>query len=135
MNYRHAFHAGNFADVFKHVVIGRILVHLREKVTPFRVIDTHAGDGLYDLAGEEANRTGEWRDGVGRLAGAALPMDVLALIAPYLAALRACNEGIGLRDRPCWSVPCCGRRIASSPASSSRTPRWRCPATCAARRR
>ena len=100
MNYRHAFHAGNFADVFKHVVIGRILVHLREKVTPFRVIDTHAGDGLYDLAGEEANRTGEWRDGVGRLAGAALPMDVLALIAPYLAALRACNEGIGLRHYP-----------------------------------
>jgi len=100
MNYRHAFHAGNFADVFKHVVIGRILAHLREKVAPFRVIDTHAGDGLYDLAGEEANRTGEWRDGVGRLAGAALPMDALALVAPYLAALRACNEGIGLRHYP-----------------------------------
>jgi 23S rRNA (adenine2030-N6)-methyltransferase len=100
MNYRHAFHAGNFADVLKHIVISRILTHLREKVAPFRVIDTHAGEGLYDLAGEAASRTGEWRDGVGRLAGAALPMDAVALVAPYLAALRACNAGVALRHYP-----------------------------------
>ena len=100
MNYRHAFHAGNFADVFKHIIIARILIHLREKVAPFRVIDTHAGDGLYDLAGEEANRTGEWRDGIGRLAVAALPADAAELIAPYLAALRACNQAAELRYYP-----------------------------------
>ena len=54
MNYRHAFHAGNFADVVKHAVLVRILVHLRAKPAAFRVIDTHAGAGLYDLAGPEA---------------------------------------------------------------------------------
>src|SRR5262249_55050463 len=67
MNYRHAFHAGNFADVVKHAVLVRILVHLREKPAPFRVIDTHAGAGSYDLAGEDARRSGEWRDGSDRL--------------------------------------------------------------------
>jgi 23S rRNA (adenine2030-N6)-methyltransferase len=93
MNYRHAFHAGNFADVFKHIIIARILSHLREKATPFRVIDTHAGEGLYDLSGEEAARTGEWRNGIGRLSGAPLPAETAALVAPYLAAVRACNRG------------------------------------------
>jgi 23S rRNA (adenine2030-N6)-methyltransferase len=92
MNYRHAFHAGNFADVFKHVILARILVHLREKPAPFRVIDSHAGAGLYDLSGDDANRTGEWRDGIGRLAGAslaaALGTAAAELIAPYLAACR-----------------------------------------------
>ena len=67
MNYRHAFHAGNFADVVKHAVLVRILVHLRAKPAAFRVIDTHAGAGLYDLAGAEASRSGEWREGIGRL--------------------------------------------------------------------
>ena len=100
MNYRHAFHAGNFADVFKHIIIARILAHLREKIAPFRVIDTHAGEGLYDLAGEEASRAGEWRDGIGRLAGATLPVDAAELIAPYLAALRACNQAAELRYYP-----------------------------------
>jgi 23S rRNA (adenine2030-N6)-methyltransferase len=100
MNYRHAFHAGNFADVVKHIVIARILTHLREKATPFRVIDTHAGEGLYDLSGEEASRTGEWRDGIGRLAEANLPADAASLVAPYLAAVRACNNGAALRRYP-----------------------------------
>src|SRR5262249_24572672 len=86
-----AFHAGNFADVFKHIIIARVLTHLREKTAPFRVIDTHAGEGLYDLAGEEARRTGEWRDGVGRLVLAKLPANAAGLMAPYLAAPRACN--------------------------------------------
>jgi 23S rRNA (adenine2030-N6)-methyltransferase len=100
MNYRHAFHAGNFADVFKHVIIARILTHLQEKVAQFRVIDTHAGEGLYDLAGEEASRTGEWRDGIGRLAAARLPADAAELMAPYLAALRASNHADQLRYYP-----------------------------------
>ena len=64
MNYRHAFHAGNFADVLKHAVLVRILVHLRAKPAAFRVIDTHAGAGLYDLAGPEAGRSPEWRGGI-----------------------------------------------------------------------
>ena len=67
MNYRHAYHAGNFADVVKHAVLCRVLVHLREKPAAFRVIDTHAGAGRYDLAGPEAGKTQEWRDGIDRL--------------------------------------------------------------------
>ena len=91
MNYRHAFHAGNFADVIKHVVLTRILVHLRGKPTAFRVIDTHAGAGLYDLRGEEARRGGEWPHGIGRLRAADLPAPVAALLAPYLDIVDAVN--------------------------------------------
>jgi 23S rRNA (adenine2030-N6)-methyltransferase len=92
MNYRHAFHAGSFADVVKHAVLVRILVHLREKPAAFRVIDTHAGAGIYDLAGPEATRGGEWHDGIERLLAAppAPPADVL--FAEYLAAVRALNR-------------------------------------------
>ena len=67
MNYRHAFHAGNFADVVKHLALVAILLHLRKKDAPFAVIDTHAGCGAYDLAGPEAQRTGEAAEGIGRL--------------------------------------------------------------------
>jgi 23S rRNA (adenine2030-N6)-methyltransferase len=91
MNYRHAFHAGNFADVLKHAVLARILAHLTLKETPFRLLDTHAGLGLYDLDSDEARRTGEWRDGVGRLEAPFAP-EIEAVLAPYrgvLAAVRA----------------------------------------------
>jgi 23S rRNA A2030 N6-methylase RlmJ len=64
MNYRHAFHAGNFADVVKHTILTRILAYLQRKEAAFRVIDTHAGIGLYDLLGSEAERTGEWQAGI-----------------------------------------------------------------------
>ena len=84
MNYRHAFHAGNFADVFKHVLLSRILVYLGRKPAPFRYIDTHAGLGRYDLAGDAATRTGEWRAGIGRLCAAEHPPAVRGLLAPYL---------------------------------------------------
>jgi 23S rRNA (adenine2030-N6)-methyltransferase len=100
MNYRHAFHAGSFADVFKHAILARVLVHLRGKTTPFRVIDIHAGAGLYDLASQEAGRTGEWRDGIGRVFDAALPAEADALLAPYLAAVRSCNPDGALRHYP-----------------------------------
>jgi 23S rRNA (adenine2030-N6)-methyltransferase len=80
MNYRHAFHAGNFADVVKHATLVRILVHLCAKPAPFRVIDTHAGCGLYDLAGPQASRGGEWRDGIARL----LAAPTAPLLTPYL---------------------------------------------------
>ena len=100
MNYRHAFHAGNFADVIKHAVLARILVHLRDKPQPFRVIDTHAGAGLYDLAGSEASRSGEWRAGIGRLHGLALAPAVHALLAPYLEAIAKLNNDGPLRRYP-----------------------------------
>lgn len=93
MNYRHAFHAGNFADVLKHAVLARILVHLRAKPAAFRVIDTHAGAGRYDLTGPKASRGGEWRDGIGRLLDAAIGEKARALLAPYLDAVAACNRG------------------------------------------
>jgi 23S rRNA (adenine2030-N6)-methyltransferase len=92
MNYRHAFHAGNFADVFKHVLLTRALVYLLRKPAPIRYLDTHAGRGLYDLAGPEAERTGEWRDGIGRLE-AAPPEAVAALVAPYLDLARPGHGG------------------------------------------
>jgi 23S rRNA (adenine2030-N6)-methyltransferase len=100
MNYRHAFHAGNLADVLKHAVLARILTHLGDKAAAFRVIDTHAGAGLYDLASEPATRTGEWRDGIGRLIDATLPDAIRALLAPYLAVVAAANAGGGLRRYP-----------------------------------
>jgi 23S rRNA (adenine2030-N6)-methyltransferase len=100
MNYRHAFHAGNFADVVKHAVLARILIHVGEKPQPFRVIDTHAGAGLYDLAGPDASRTGEWRAGIGRLTGASLPSTVRDLLAPYLDAVAKFNPGAELRHYP-----------------------------------
>ena len=92
MNYRHAFHAGNFADVVKHAVLTRILVHLRGKPAAFRVIDTHAGAGVYDLAGEEASRSGEWRGGIGRLLAAPIAPAAQALLKPYLDVVASLNS-------------------------------------------
>src|SRR6478735_2263917 len=93
MNYRHAFHAGSFADVVKHAVLARIVAHLKEKPAAFRVIDTHSGAGLYDLAGPEASRTGEWREGIGKLVSADIERTARELLAPYLDAIAAFNAG------------------------------------------
>jgi 23S rRNA (adenine2030-N6)-methyltransferase len=85
VNYRHGFHAGNFADVVKHVFLTRILLYLARKDAPFRVIDTHAGPGQYDLQSEEARRGGEWRDGIGRFADlGAVEANARELLQPYL---------------------------------------------------
>lgn len=86
MNYRHAFHAGNFADVTKHALLSRIIEHLKAKPAPFRVVDTHAGIGRYDLGASEAERTAEWRGGIGRVAEPFGP-EVEELLAPYRAAV------------------------------------------------
>lgn len=91
MNYRHAYHAGNHADVLKHVVLARVLSYLARKEKPYRVIDTHAGIGLYDLGAEEAVRSPEWRDGIARIVEATPPDEVSALLAPYLEAVTAAN--------------------------------------------
>jgi 23S rRNA (adenine2030-N6)-methyltransferase len=93
MNYRHAYHAGNFADVLKHAVLCRALEYLRAKPAAFRVVDTHAGAGRYDLGGIEARKTGEWRDGIGRLVDADLASEPRRLLAPYLDAVVAFNSG------------------------------------------
>ena len=101
MNYRHAFHAGNFADVHKHSVLVRILVHLRRKPAAFRVIDTHAGAGRYDLLAPEPSRSGEWHDGIERVWEARRQQHGPdALLAPYLAAVVALNPDGRLRIYP-----------------------------------
>jgi 23S rRNA (adenine2030-N6)-methyltransferase len=86
MNYRHGYHAGNFADVVKHVALVQLLLHLRKKDTAFSVTDSHAGRGLYDLAGVEAGKTNEAANGIGRLAGldGALP----EAVSTYLSLVR-----------------------------------------------
>jgi len=67
MHYRHSYHAGNFADVFKHVVLCGVLAALNRKDKPWCYLETHSGAGAYDLEGEGASRTAEWRDGIARL--------------------------------------------------------------------
>src|ERR1700760_4608606 len=100
MNYRHAYHAGNFADVVKHAVLCRVLTHLREKPAAFRIIDTHAGAGRYDLTGTEAGKTGEWRNGIGRLLAAKLPDVARGLLAPYLDAVASLNPAGRIASYP-----------------------------------
>lgn len=89
MNYRHAFHAGNPADVMKHAMLARILAYLAKKDAPFRVLDTHAGTGLYDLDGANAQRTLESDAGIEALLAAPLPEKAATLLAPYLDTVRA----------------------------------------------
>lgn len=93
MNYRHIYHAGNFADVLKHAVLARVVAYLGQKEAPFRYIDTHAGTGLYDLSSTEAQKTGEWRDGIGRLLDATLPAAAAKVLSPYLDIVRGENGG------------------------------------------
>ena len=89
-SYRHVFHAGNHADVFKHIVLQQTLLHLRQKETPFFYIDTHAGAGAYALDSEQAKKSGEAKEGVSRLLTAdSLPQVVL----DYLELVRAINPG------------------------------------------
>lgn len=103
MNYRHIYHAGNFADVFKHIIVARIIDYLKRKPQAFRVIDTHAGSGLYDLTAAAAQKTGEWKTGIGRFEDILLRKDglpalvcqsalaPLPALASWLAAIRAAN--------------------------------------------
>jgi 23S rRNA (adenine2030-N6)-methyltransferase len=100
MNYRHAYHAGNFADVFKHLLLTRIVEYLKLKAQPFRVIDTHAGAGLYNLAGPEADRTREWEAGVGRVLAHGLHPQAAGLARPWLDLLARLNDGPQLRRYP-----------------------------------
>jgi 23S rRNA (adenine2030-N6)-methyltransferase len=100
MNYRHAFHAGGFADVHKHSVLTRVLLYLRLKPAAFRVIDTHAGAGRYDLYGPEPSRGGEWHDGIERFWQARRRGPLHEFLAPYLDAVAALNPNGELRIYP-----------------------------------
>ncbi|MBO6684776.1 MAG: 23S rRNA (adenine(2030)-N(6))-methyltransferase RlmJ [Parvibaculum sp.] len=86
MNYRHAYHAGQLADVMKHGLLTLVVEHLKKKEKPFFLLDTHAGTGMTDLSGEEAQKTGEYMQGIARLLAAENPHPALA---PYLDAVRA----------------------------------------------
>ncbi len=96
MNYRHLFHAGYFADVFKHVLLTALLKSLHAKDTPFCYLDTHAGAGRYDLSSEAAQKTGEYREGIRRL----WDINPLPELSDYLAAVRAVNADGTLRYYP-----------------------------------
>jgi 23S rRNA (adenine2030-N6)-methyltransferase len=96
MNYRHAFHAGNFADVMKHAILLQLLRSLTSEVGALTVIDTHAGAGIHDLRGGEASRTGESAGGVVRLMAAEAPAPFDAL----KAAVRRANRGDEVRFYP-----------------------------------
>ena len=97
MNYRHAFHAGNFADLVKHAALLQLLARLTAEAGPLSVIDTHAGRGLYDLTGPEARKSGEADAGVVRMMAAA---DAPAEFAPLTAAVRRLNRGGPVRRYP-----------------------------------
>jgi 23S rRNA (adenine2030-N6)-methyltransferase len=91
MNYRHVFHAGNFADCLKHAALVAVLLHLRKKDTPFAVIDTHGGRGLYDIGGVEAKKTGEAKSGIDRL----LRLDpVPGVLEPYIDVVRGFSPDV-----------------------------------------
>lgn len=97
MNYRHAFHAGNHADVFKHIVLTRLVALMSRKEQPFAYIDTHAGLGLYDLRGDQATRTGEWLEGIARLWQAT---DRPSLTDDYVKVINRLNAEGELRYYP-----------------------------------
>lgn len=100
MNYSHAFHAGNFADVMKHIIVTRLIEYLKKKDAAFRVIDTHAGIGQYDLTGAIAKRSPEWVDGIGKVLKGGLPQKAQALVEPYLKVIAELNPGDKLETYP-----------------------------------
>ncbi len=96
-SYRHAFHAGNHADVLKHLVLVQLLSYLNQKDAAYMVIDTHAGAGVYQLDGEYASRSGEAQDGIARLWDRT---DLPAAVRDYVDHIRAMNPAGKLRHYP-----------------------------------
>jgi len=96
-SYRHRFHAGNFADVFKHALLARTLALLARKDKPLAYVDTHAGIGLYDLAHPWSRKNAEHAGGIGRLWGR---RDLPAALGPWMDVVRAHNESPRLRYYP-----------------------------------
>jgi len=91
MNYRHSYHAGNFADIFRHATLAFVLSYLKQKPKPFFVLDTHAGTGLYNLDSQEAQKTLEYKDGIERILKT---KESLSTLAPYLEVVRSLNPSI-----------------------------------------
>ena len=96
-SYRHGFHAGNHADVLKHLVLVQMLQHLTAKDAPLVFVDTHAGAGGYDLGGAFARKKGEFEDGIGRLWERE---DLPPAVAAYVDQVRALNPDGKLRHYP-----------------------------------
>lgn len=109
MNYRHAFHAGGFVDVMKHVTLTRLIEYLKLKPAAFRMIDTHAGIGRYSLTGDEAKRSPEWLDGIDRLLRAEIRPAAKTLLQPYLDAVMSENPNGTLARYP--GSPLLARRL------------------------
>ena len=97
LSYRHAFHAGNHADILKHLVLTRCLAHMNAKDKPWLLLDTHAGAGLYAIDSEQAKKTGEYLDGIARLWNR---IDLPPPMKPYMDALQVCSGGLKLRRYP-----------------------------------
>jgi 23S rRNA (adenine2030-N6)-methyltransferase len=95
LSYRHSFHAGNFADILKHIVLVEILEHLTKKDKPFDYIDTHAGAGLYNLKSEQASKLAEHSNGIGKLKAPDWPE-----LASFFQVVNACNKGGSLNYYP-----------------------------------
>lgn len=106
LSYRHAFHAGNFADVMKHVVLMCLISHLVRKEAPLLYLDTHAGAGLYDLDSPPAQQTGEYRDGIGLLWQLA---DFAEPLREYVDLVKGFNDGGRLHRYP--GSPCIAHRM------------------------
>lgn len=92
MNYRHIYHAGNFADILKHIILARIIEYFKLKEKAFRVIDTHAGPGLYDLLAQEAQKTHEYKNGLERFLAQDFSQTALELLAPWRNVIQQFNE-------------------------------------------
>ncbi|MGD9841595.1 MAG: 23S rRNA (adenine(2030)-N(6))-methyltransferase RlmJ [Steroidobacteraceae bacterium] len=92
MNYRHSFHAGNFADVHKHLTLLAVLDYLLQKPKPFLYLDTHAGRGEYDLRSDDAIRSNEWQQGIGRIFTAQLASP---LLKRYVEVIHKAQQGAG----------------------------------------
>lgn len=98
MNYRHIYHAGNFADVFKHVLLVSLIQSLSVKNTPFFYLDTHAGIGEYDLQQKNAQKTQEYKGGVGKCISHLAPKELPVLLQDYLALLEKWNHEKGVQE-------------------------------------
>jgi 23S rRNA (adenine2030-N6)-methyltransferase len=112
MNYRHVFHAGNHADVFKHVVLARVLKLMQRKDKAFAFVDAHAGAGIYDLLSAEASKTLEWQEGISKMTEP-FPASIEDLLADYRQILNALNRGSRIRLYPGspWLASCLLRPI------------------------
>ena len=97
MNYRHIYHAGNFADVFKHIILVTLINALRRKDSPFCFIDTHAGIGKYDLTSEAAQRSKEFEGGIQKILAEKNPPTG---VSDYLQCIHAVNPNASLRFYP-----------------------------------